>query len=253
MSSPRLAIDVLTLFPGMFGGYFDESIMRRAREKGLVEIGIRDLRDWATGRHRSVDDAPYGGGAGMVMLAGVVCAAVEALRREGSRVVLLSPQGAILDQAAAGRLADAGHLILISGHYEGVDERVRGLVVDEEISIGDFVVSNGSLAAMVLIDAVVRLVPGVVGDERSVREDSFSSGLLDHPHYTRPRQFRGLEVPAVLLGGDHDAIRRWRRREALRRTLERRPDLLARARLTAEDRALLEEIRGGERGEMPCG
>lgn len=239
-----MKIDVLTLFPGMFSGYFDESIMRRAREKGVLDLSIRNLRDWAEDRHRSADDAPYGGGAGMVMLVEVLAAAVGALRGEGSRVVLLSPQGKPLDHACARRLAGEGHLILVSGHYEGIDERARRLLVDEEISIGDYVVSNGSLAAMVLIDAVVRLLPGAVGDSRSVEEDSFSGGILDYPHYTRPRSFRGIDVPEVLLSGDHDKIRRWRRREALRATWERRPDLLERAALTDEDRALLREIRG---------
>jgi len=247
MPSPLLAIDVLTLFPGMFTAYFDESIMKRAREKGIVSLSVRNLRDWATDRHRKVDDTPYGGGAGMVMMPDVICAAVEGLRREGSRAVLLSPQGRLFDQDSAKRLSKAGHLILISGHYEGVDERVRALVVDEEVSVGDFVVSNGTLAAMMVVDAVVRLLPGAVGDERSVSEDSFYRGLLDYPHYTKPRVFRGLGVPEVLLSGDHERIRRWRRRESLRRTLERRPDLLARAPLSEEDRRLLEEIRKEQR------
>lgn len=240
-----MKIDVLTLFPGMFSGYFDESIMKRAREKGILDLAVRNLRDWAVDSHRRVDDTPYGGGAGMVMMAEVLAAAVEALRGEGSRVVLLTPQGTRLDHATAERLSGEKHLVLVSGHYEGIDERARELLADEEISVGDFVVSNGSLAAMLLIDAVTRLLPGAVGDARSVREDSFCDGLLDYPHYTKPRSFRGLEVPAVLLTGDHEKIRRWRRREALRRTMERRPDLLARATLTEEDRTLLREIRGG--------
>lgn len=240
-----MKIDVLTLFPGMFSGYFGESIMKRARERGILDLAVHNLRDWAGDIHRKVDDAPYGGGAGMVMMAGVLAAAVEALRGEGTRVVLLSPQGARLDHGAVERLSRGRHLLLVSGHYEGIDERARELLMDEEISVGDFVVSNGSLAAMVLIDAVTRLLPGAVGDERSVREESFREGLLDYPHYTRPRVFRGIEVPAVLLSGDHEKIRRWRRREALRRTMERRPDLLERAALTVEDRGLLREMRGG--------
>lgn len=239
-----MKIDVLTLFPGMFSSYFDESIMKRAREKGILELSVRNLRDWAADRHRTVDDTPFGGGAGMVMTAPVLAAAVEALRGAESRVVLLSPQGVPLNHTAAERLSRERHLVLLSGHYEGIDERARVLLVDEEISVGDFVVSNGSLAAMLLIDAVVRLLPGAVGDERSVREDSFCGGILDYPHYTKPRDFRGLGVPEVLLAGDHEKIRRWRRREALRRTLERRPDLLARAPLTKEDRSLLAELRG---------
>ncbi len=238
-------IDVLTLFPGMFSGYFGESIMKRARERGILDLAVHNLRDWAGDIHRKVDDTPYGGGAGMVMMAGVLAAAVEALRGEGTRVVLLSPQGARLDHGAVERLSRGRHLLLVSGHYEGIDERARELLMDEEISVGDFVLSNGSLAAMVLIDAVTRLLPGAVGDERSVREESFREGLLDYPHYTRPRVFRGIEVPPVLLSGDHEKIRRWRRMEALRRTMERRPDLLERAALTEEDRGLLREIRGG--------
>lgn len=240
-----MKIDVLTLFPGMFSGYFDESIMKRAREKGILDLAVHNLRDWATDSHRKVDDTPYGGGAGMVMMAEILAAAVEELGREGTRVVLLTPQGATLDHAAAERLSRERRLLLVGGHYEGIDERARELLIDEEISVGDFVVSNGSLAAMVLIDAVTRLLPGAVGDARSVKEESFCDGLLDYPHYTKPRSFRGLEVPAVLLSGDHEKIRRWRRREALRRTMERRPDLLARAALTEEDKELLREIRGG--------
>jgi len=243
MASPILKIDVLTLFPGMFSGYFDESIMKRAREKRILDLSLHNLRDWAMDRHRKVDDTPYGGGAGMVMRADVVHAAVESLRCEGSHVVLLSPQGTLLTQDVAKRLGRPGHLILVSGHYEGLDERVRELVIDEEISVGDFVISNGTLAAMLLIDAVTRLLPGVVGDERSVSEDSFYHGILDYPHYTRPRVFRGHAVPDALLSGDHEVIRKWRRREALLRTLERRPDLLARAELSEEDRRLLKEIQ----------
>ena len=242
MASQRLKIDVVTLFPGMFKGYFDESIMKRARENGFLDLSIHNLRDWAVDRHKSVDDTPYGGGAGMVMMAPVIDAALEHLRRKDSRVALLSPQGKVLDQEMAKRLSRMTHLILISGHYEGVDERVRELLVDEEISIGDIVISNGSLAAMLLIDAVVRLLPGVVGDERSVREDSFYEGLLDYPQYTKPRVFRGREVPEVLVSGDHEKVRLWRRREALRRTLERMPDLIAKAKLSEEDRALILEL-----------
>lgn len=242
MASPKLTIDILTLFPGMFAGYFDESIMGRVREKGILDLAVRNLRDWSTDRHRKVDDTPYGGGAGMVMMVEVVHAAVSSLRKSGSRVVLLSPQGRRFDQALAKELARERHLILICGHYEGVDERVRELLVDDEISVGDFVISNGALAAMLVIDATARLLPGAVGDERSVQEDSFYDGLLDFPHYTRPPLFQGLEVPDVLRAGDHEKVRRWRRREALKRTMERRPDLLAHARLSEEDRELLRAI-----------
>ncbi|MCX6355978.1 MAG: tRNA (guanosine(37)-N1)-methyltransferase TrmD [Candidatus Aureabacteria bacterium] len=242
MASPRLTIDVLTLFPGMFTGYFDESIMKRAREKGILELSIHNLRDWSTDRHRKADDKPYGGGAGMVMTAPVIHAAVESLKKRGSSVIFLSPQGKLFNQELAKDLSRARHLIFICGHYEGIDERVRELVVDQEISIGDYVISNGSLAAMLVIDATVRLVPGVVGDERSVQEDSFYRDILDYPHYTRPPVFQGIEAPKVLRSGDHEQVRRWRRREALRRTLERRPDLLAEARLSKEDRELIREI-----------
>ncbi|MCX6356508.1 MAG: tRNA (guanosine(37)-N1)-methyltransferase TrmD [Candidatus Aureabacteria bacterium] len=242
MASPQLTIDVLTLFPGMFAGYFDESIMKRAREKGILALTIHNLRDWATDRHHAVDDTPYGGGAGMVMMVNVLHAAVQSLRREGSRVVLLSPQGRVFNQGIATELSRTEHLIFISGHYEGFDERVRHLCVDDELSVGDYVISNGSLAAMLVIDAAVRLFPGVVGDERSVQEDSFAEGILDYPHYTRPRVFQGIAVPDVLLSGDHEEVRRWRRREALRRTRDRRPDLLPSASLTPEDRAFLREF-----------
>ncbi len=243
MASQGLKFDVLTLFPGMFKGYFDESIMKRAREKGILSLAVHNLRDWASDSHRTVDDKPYGGGAGMVMMVSIIHDAVQSLKRKNSHVILLSPQGKLLNQELAKDLARRQHLIVIGGHYEGVDERVRELVVDEEVSIGDFVISNGSLAAMILIDVVTRLHPGVVGDERSVVEDSFYKGLLDHPHYTRPRVFQGLEVPEVLLLGDHDKVRRWRRREALRRTLQRRPELLEQIKLSREDRELLEEIK----------
>lgn len=226
----------------MCEAYFTQSIMKRAREKGVLDLRVRNLRDWAIDAHRSVDDAPYGGGAGMVMKVEVICRAVEDLRRSCSRVVLLSPQGSRLNYPSAKRLSREKHLILLSGHYEGVDERVRRLVTDEEISIGDYVLSNGTLASMILLDVVARFIPGVVGDRRSVEEDSFSRGILDYPHYTRPRVFRDLEVPAVLLSGDHEKIRRWRRREALKKTWERRPELLSGAALSDSDRRALEEI-----------
>lgn len=250
MGSRKLRIDVLTLFPGMFSGYFEQSIMGRARERGILDLGIHNLRDWAVDRHRSVDDKPYGGGAGMVMMVNVIHAAVQSLRRKGSHLVLLSPRGELLTQNRVKGLLKHEHLILVCGHYEGVDERVRELDVDEEISIGDYVLSNGALAAMVLIDSVVRLLPGVLGDGCSAVEDSFYRGLLDYPHYTRPRLFLGHKVPDILLSGNHEKIRRWRRREALRNTLQRRPDLLERARLTREDAELLEEIRRKGKGEQ---
>ena len=243
VASQELKVDVLTLFPGMFEGYFNESIMKRAAEKGILNLAIHNLRDWAVDPHRTVDDTPYGGGAGMVMMVSTIYDAVGSLRREESHVVLLSPQGKLLTQRLAKELAKKRHLIIICGHYEGVDERVRELLVDEEISVGDYVISNGSLTAMLLIDVVTRLLPGVVGDERSIVEDSFYNGFLDYPHYTKPRVFRGMEVPKVLVSGDHGKIRRWRRREALRKTLQRRPELLRKARLSDEDKELIREIQ----------
>ncbi len=235
--------DVITLFPGMFRGPLEESILRRAQDRGLIRVAVHDLRDWTHDRHRMVDDAPYGGGAGMVLKPEPMVAAVEALNPEGTAAaVLLSPQGEPFTQALAAALVARDHLILVCGRYEGMDERVRLALGAREVSIGDYVLTGGELPALVVIDAVARLIPGVLGDADSAREDSFATGLLDHPQYTRPPVFRGLAVPEALLSGDHSRIRRWRRKEALRRTRERRPDLLARAPLTEEDRALLEEI-----------
>lgn len=242
-----LRIDVLTIFPGMFAGPLGESMLRRAQERGLVEIRVHDLRQFATDRHRTTDDYPFGGGPGMVMKPEPVFRAVEHLtagQDEPARVILLSPQGRRFDQALAWELSRERHLILICGRYEGVDERVRLGLATDEISIGDYVLTGGELPAMVIIDAVVRLLPGVLGDQRSPREESFSDGLLEGPHYTRPREFRGMAVPEVLLSGHHGQIRRWRRKEALRRTLERRPDLLRKARLGPEDLELLAELAG---------
>jgi tRNA (guanine37-N1)-methyltransferase len=250
-----MRIDVLTLFPEMFAGSLDASIIGRARERGLVEIRVVNIRDFSAERHAIVDDYPYGGGGGMVMKPQPIFAAVESMRHDGEcreRVILMTPQGRCLDQGKVAELAAYEHLILVCGHYEGVDERVREHLVDEEVSIGDYVLTGGELAALVVVDAVVRLIPGALGDEQGAATDSFASGLLEHPHYTRPPQFRGWTVPRVLLSGDHEAIRRWRRKQALRRTLERRPDLIEQAGLTAEDRDLLEEIEG-ERASEPGG
>ena len=233
--------DIVTLFPEIFSGPLDESILGRAQEKGLVQIHVHDLRNWTRDRHRVVDDVPYGGGAGMVLKPEPVFEAVDSLREAESRVLLLSPQGERFDHEMACCLAEVRHLIFLCGRYEGFDERVRTLA-DHEISIGDYVLSGGELPSLVVIDAVVRLVPGVVGDQDSVRHDSFATGLLDHPHYTRPPEYQGLHAPEVLQSGDHEQIRRWRRKEALRRTLLRRSDLLKRASLTAEDQLLLSEI-----------
>ncbi|MBO8141896.1 MAG: tRNA (guanosine(37)-N1)-methyltransferase TrmD [Firmicutes bacterium] len=246
-----MRVDVLTLFPEMFAGPLDHSIVGRARERGLLDLRITNIRDFATDRHRIVDDTPYGGGPGMVMKPEPVWRALEAVRQgRNSYVILMDPQGTRFTQARAWELARKEHLIFLCGHYEGVDERVRHWV-DEELSIGDYVLTGGELPAMVVIDAIARLLPGALGQAASAQEDSFEGGLLDHPQYTRPPVFRGAAVPPVLLSGHHEEIRRWRRREALRRTLMKRPDLLAAARLTDEDRRWLAELaaqasRGGE-------
>jgi tRNA (guanine37-N1)-methyltransferase len=221
-STKTVQIDILTLFPAMGEGILGESMLRIAREKGLADIRLRNLRDWAPGKHHVTDEPPYGGGAGMVLKVEPIAAALDELRGPQSRVILLSAR---FDQAAARRLADAKHLIMISGHYEGVDQRVADHLVDEEISLGDYVLTNGTLAALVVTDAVVRLLPGVLGDEQSAVDESFSHGLLEYPHYTRPAEFRGWTVPDVLLSGHHAAIEAWRREQARERTQQRRPDL----------------------------
>jgi tRNA (guanine37-N1)-methyltransferase len=234
-------IGVITIFPELFEPFTATSLIGRASERGLLEVALYDLRGFTEDRHRVVDDEPYGGGGGMVMTAPPWLRAVGEVGR--GRRVLLSPQGRRLDDALARRLAQEQALTLLCGRYEGIDERVRQLVVDEEISIGDYVLSGGELPAMVLIEAVSRHLPGVVGLASSVEQDSFGRGLLDHPHYTRPAVVEGLTVPAVLLSGNHAEIDRWRQREALRATADKRPDLLAHAELTAEQRRLLEELR----------
>ena len=206
-------------------GLLSESMLRIAREKGAADIRLRNLRDWAPGKHRVTDEPPYGGGAGMVLKVEPIAMALEELRQPASRVILLSAQGRRFYQATAKRLAGEKHLIMISGHYEGIDQRVAEHLVDEEISLGDYILTNGTLAALVVTDAVVRLLPGVLGDEQSAADESFSHGLLEYPHYTRPAEFRGWKVPDVLLSGNHAAIEAWRREQARERTRERRPDL----------------------------
>ncbi len=235
-----MRIDVVTIFPDLFAGPLRTSIIGRAAEAGLVEFGVHDLREHGLGRHRSVDDYPYGGGAGMVMRPEPLFAAIEPLRAAGAQVILMDPAGERLTDPLARELAAAPHLALVCGRYEGIDERVR-TVVDREVSIGDYVLTGGELPALVLIDAVVRLVPDVI-QAASHEGDSFAAGLLEHPQYTRPETFRDLAVPPLLLSGHHGEVDRWRRREALRRTRARRPDLLESAALTDEDRAILADL-----------
>ncbi len=240
-----MKFDIVTIFPRMFDAPLAEGIVARAIAKGLVDLKVHDLRDFTGDRHRTVDDVPFGGGPGMVLKPRPLVEAVESIRRgrgEPSAVVLTSPQGRRFCQADAVGLSRLPHVVIICGRYEGVDERVRERFVTEELSIGDYVLTGGELPAMVVLDAATRLLPGAVGDEQSVENDSFSRGLLDFPHYTRPAEFDGMKVPDVLVSGHHGEIRRWRKREALRRTLERRPDLLADARLDDEERAILREL-----------
>jgi tRNA (guanine37-N1)-methyltransferase len=219
-------VDVVTLFPRILEGPLEESILQRARERGLLTIRVHNLRDFTHDKHRVVDDKPFGGGPGMVLKPEPIFEAVETLQRPDTRVVLMCPQGRRLTDAVARELARQPHLLILCGHYEGVDERVRETLVDDEISIGDYVLTNGALAAAVLVDAVARHVPGVLGDAESAARDSFASGLLEGPQYTRPAEFRGMKVPAVLLSGNHEEIARWRAEQARQRTEKRRPDLL---------------------------
>jgi tRNA (guanine37-N1)-methyltransferase len=239
-------IDIVTIFPKMVAGPLAEGIIGRAIERGLLDVRVHDLRAHTTDRHRVVDDMPFGGGPGMVLKPEPLFAAVEHIRAErGSpgAVILTSPDGRPFTHADAVRLSSLGHIALLCGRYEGVDERVRANLATEAISIGDYVLSGGELPALVIADAVARLLPGVVGDEESVARDSFARGLLDYPQYTRPAEYRGMGVPSVLLSGHHREIERWRRREALARTLERRPDLMTAVALDAEDEALLKELK----------
>ncbi|GBD14286.1 tRNA (guanine-N(1)-)-methyltransferase [bacterium HR25] len=237
-----MRIDILTIFPEMFRGPFDESIIKRAREAGLVEIHVHNIRDWATDRHRTVDDYPYGGGPGMVMKPEPIFAAAEAVLAMDVRrgpLVLLTPIGRLFSQQVAEELARQERLLLICGRYEGFDARVHHYLATDEISIGDYVLSGGELPAMVVVDAVVRLLPGALGDPESAHQESFAQGLLEYPHYTRPAEFRGWRVPDILLSGNHQEIARWRRRQSILLTARRRPDLLARAALSPEEREWL--------------
>jgi len=260
-----MRIDVLTLFPGMFEGVFGASLIGKARERGIVELNTVNFREFSGSRHGTVDDTPYGGGGGMVLKPEPLFAAVEWLtagmpENARPRVILMCPQGEVFTQRKARELAAEKHLVFICGHYEGVDERVREHLATDEISIGDYVLTGGELPAMVVIDAVVRLLPGVLGNEESAVRDSFSDGLLEYPQYTRPADFRGWKVPDILLSGHHAEIAKWRRRQSLLRTLRRRPDLLEKADLAPEERrwlaglrSSLSETRPDERREIPPG
>ncbi len=221
-----MLIDILSLFPEYFRGPFDVSMLIRARDKGLIEIRHTDIRDFAENKHQRVDDRPFGGGPGMVMKPDAVVRAIRSVRKPGSRVVFLTPQGLTLSAAKCEELARHEHLILLCGHYEGIDERAIQIGVDEEISIGDYVLTNGCAAAIVLVDAVSRFIPGVIGHPDAVREDSFQNGIFDAPHYTRPEVFEGLSVPPVLLGGNHAEIQKWRKKEAIKKTSRIRPELV---------------------------
>jgi len=240
-----MRFDVLTLFPELFSAFLKETILGRAVKAGVVDIRLVNIRSFARGRHLVADDTPFGGGQGMVMKPGPISRALESIDRikDRSLVLLLTPQGRTFDQPLAWDLSRMEQLILICGRYEGVDERIRTTCVDMELSIGDYVLSGGEMAAMVVMDAVSRLVPGVLGGEKSAQEDSFEDGLLEYPQYTRPRVFKNQEVPEILLSGDHEKIRVWRRTESLKRTLERRPDLLEKAALTEEDKRILAKLR----------
>ncbi len=238
-----MRIDILTLFPNMFSGPFDESIIKRAIDNNIVSIVIHNLRDWGLGKHKIVDDYPFGGGAGMVMKTEPIFEAIEAIKaRDGDSstpVILLTPQGRVFSQKIAAELAQLEHFILICGHYEGIDERVREHLATDEISIGDYVLTGGELAAMVIVDAVVRHLPGVLGSEESAAEDSHTTGLLEYPQYTRPPVYRGWEVPQVLLSGNHAQIAKWRREQSILRTFIRRPDLFDKADLSPAERKLV--------------
>lgn len=246
--SPALRFDIFSLFPGMFNGPLSESILKRGQERGLLEIAIHDIRDWTTDRHRTADDTPYGGGAGMVMRAQPVVEAVESVlgdNLEDAQVIIMAASGRLFDQEAAHRLAERGRIAIVCGHYEGIDDRARELLNAEEYSIGDYVLTGGELPAMVLLDSVARLVPGVIL-EASAGEESFQDGLIEYPHYTRPATYRDLAVPDILLSGHHANVAKWRREQSIRRTVERRPDLLRKAisdgLLTAQEEQLAADL-----------
>jgi tRNA (guanine37-N1)-methyltransferase len=242
-----MKFDVFTLFPEMFPPYLDESILKRAREARLLDVAVHNIRDWATDKHHTTDDTPFGGGGGMVMKPEPIFAAVEAVlgTPPAAPLILMTPQGRPFTQKGAAELAKHEHLAILCGRYEGIDERVRTHLVTDEISLGDFVLTGGELPALALIDAVARLIPGALGAAEGAANDSHATGLLEGPHYTRPAEFRGWEVPDILLSGNHAAIHRWRRQQALKRTLERRPEMLEKIELNKEDRDFLETIKKG--------
>jgi len=250
-----MIFDILTIFPEIFQSPLSESLLKKALEKGLIQVRLWNLRDFTEDKHRMTDDYPYGGGVGMVMKVEPICRAVEEIKTKNpeAQSVLLTPQGERLHQGLARELSKHRHWILICGRYEGLDERVRLTSVDREISIGDYILTGGEIAALVFLEVLSRYVPGFLGCEASVEEESFANGLLEYPQYTRPPIFRGMAVPEVLLSGNHAEIRRWRRKESLRRTFLRRPDLLERAKLSKEDLAFLAELRSQQRGGPPKG
>ena len=241
-----IRFDILSVFPEMFESPFNCSILKRARDKGIVEIHLHNIRDYAKNKHKMTDDAPYGGGGGMVMKVEPIDEALTSIipsRDDNTSVVLLTPQGDTFDQNIAEEMSAYSRIVLICGHYEGVDERVRTYLVDREISVGDFVLTGGELSAMIVVDAVIRLIPDVLGNNESASFDSFSTGLLEYPHYTRPGSYRGWQVPDILLSGNHREIQTWRRKESLKRTYLRRPDLIEKIKLSGEDRKILEDIK----------
>ena len=243
-----MQFDIFTLFPEVFPAYLDASILHRAQEMGLLQVDIHNIRDWATDKHQVTDEPPYGGGGGMVMKPEPIFAAVEGILGQppSCPVLLMTPQGELLDQTRAHELASFDRLGIIAGHYEGFDERVRENLVTDEISIGDYVLTGGELPALILIDVLTRLIPGVLGDPMAAENDSHASGLLEHPHYTRPEEYRGWKVPEILRSGHHARIDRWRRNQSLKRTQERRPDILERFDLTDEDQEFLDTLNSGE-------
>ncbi len=251
-----MRVDILTIFPEMVRCGVDYSILKRAQENHLLEIHVHNIRDFAEDKHRTTDEPPYGGGAGMVMKPEPIFKAAEHVKAEcwteQSRIILTTPQGQLFNQEKAVELSKCPHLVFICGHYEGVDERVREHLVTDEFSIGDYILTGGELPALVMLDAIARLIPGVLGTEQSALEESFSEGLLEYPQYTRPAEFRGWRVPDVLLSGHHAEIEKWRRIQSLKRTLERRPDLLEKAHLTEEDRRILDELRKSKGSEPNC-